>query len=273
VLSLLEDLAEKQKEKYATFWKEFGRVFKEGTGEDSANRERIAKLLRFASTHADGEEQTVGLADYVSRMKEGQDKIYYVTAESFSAARASPHLEIFRKKGVEVLLLSDRVDEWVVSHLTEFDGKALQSVARGRLELGSLEDEAEKKEQEKEAGELKDLVERTKKTLAERVKEVRVTLRLTESPACLVADEHDLSANLQRLLKAAGQKAPSAKPILELNPHHPLVQRLNGETDEGRFGDLAQVLFDQALLAEGGNLEDPAGFVKRLNQLMLSMSK
>ena len=273
VLSLLEDLAEKQQEKFATFWKEFGRVFKEGAGEDSANRERIAKLLRFASTHADSEEQNVGLADYVKRMKEGQEKIYYVTAESFSAARASPHLEVFRKKGVEVLLLSDRVDEWVVSHLTEFEGKALQSVARGRLELGSLEDEEEKKEQEKEAGELKDLVERTQKALAERVKEVRVTLRLTESPACLVADEHDLSANLQRMLKAAGQKAPAAKPILELNPHHPLVQRLNAEAEEGRFGDLAQVLFDQALLAEGGNLEDPAGFVKRLNQLMLSMSR
>ena len=273
VLSLLEDLAEKQPEKYATFWKEFGRVFKEGSGEDSSNRERIAKLLRFASTHADSEEQNVGLADYVSRMKEGQNKIYYVTADNFGAARASPHLEIFRKKGVEVLLLSDRVDEWVVSHLTEFEGKALQSVARGRLELGSLEDEEEKKEQEKEAGELKDLIERTKKALAERVKEVRVTLRLTESPACLVADEHDLSANLQRMLKAAGQKTPAAKPILELNPHHPLVQRLNGETEEGRFGDLAQVLFDQAVLAEGGNLEDPAGFVKRLNQLMLSMSR
>jgi molecular chaperone HtpG len=273
VLSLLEDLAEKQQEKYATFWKEFGRVFKEGAGEDFANRERIAKLLRFASTHADGEEQNVGLADYVSRMRPGQEKIYYVTADSFGAARASPHLEVFRKKGVEVLLLSDRVDEWVVSHLTEFDGKALQSVARGRLELGSLEDEAEKKEQEKEAGELKDLTERTKKALAERVKEVRVTLRLTESPACLVADEHDLSANLQRMLKAAGQKTPAAKPIMELNPRHPLVQRLNQETEEGRFGDLAQVLFDQALLAEGGNLEDPAGFVKRLNQLMLSMSK
>ena len=273
VLSLLEDLAEKQQEKYATFWKEFGRVFKEGAGEDLANRERIAKLLRFASTHTDGEEQNVGLADYVSRMKPGQEKIYYVTADSFSAARASPHLEVFRKKGVEVLLLSDRVDEWVVSHLTEFEGKALQSVARGRLELGSLEDEAEKKEQEKEAGELKDLTERTKKALAERVKEVRVTLRLTESPACLVSDDHDLSANLQRMLKAAGQKAPAAKPIMELNPRHPLVQRLNQETEDGRFGDLAQVLFDQALLAEGGNLEDPAGFVKRLNQLMLSMAK
>jgi molecular chaperone HtpG len=273
VLSLLEDLAEKQQEKYVKFWKEFGRVLKEGVGEDPANRERIAKLLRFASTHADSEEQSAGLADYVSRMKPEQDKIYYVTADTFVAARNSPHLEVFRKKGVEVLLLHDRVDEWLVAHLTEFDGKELQSVAKGRLDLGKLEDEQEKQDQEKEAGERKDLVERIGKALGERVKEVRVTLRLTESPACLVADDHDLSGNLQRLLKAAGQKAPAAKPILEVNPHHPLVERLGQEADETRFGDLAQVLFDQALLAEGGNLEDPAGFVKRLNQLMLSMSK
>jgi molecular chaperone HtpG len=272
VLSLLEELAEKQPDKYATFWKEFGRAFKEGVGEDPGNRERIAKLLRFASTHADTEEQNVSLTDYVSRMKPGQDKIYYVTAEAFGAARASPHLEIFRKKGVEVLLLSDRVDEWVVAHLTEFDGKELQSVARGRLDLGKLEDEEEKRAQEKEAGELKDLTGRTAKALGERVKEVRVTLRLTESPACLVADDYDLSARLQRMLKAAGQKTPGSKPILELNPRHPLVERLKAETDERRFGDLAQVLFDQALLAEGGSLEDPAGFVKRLNQLMLAMS-
>jgi molecular chaperone HtpG len=273
VLGLLEELAEKQPEKYATFWKEFGRVFKEGAGEDAANRERIAKLLRFATTHADTEEQGVPLAGYVARMKPGQDKIYYVTADSFAAARSSPHLEIFRKKGIEVLLLSDRVDEWLVAHLTEFEGKELQSVARGALELGDLADEEEKREQEKEAGELKDLVERMKKALGERVKDVRVTSRLTESPACLVADERDLSAHLQRMLKAAGQKAPAGKPILELNPGHPLVQRLNQEAEENRFGDLAQVLFDQALLAEGGSLEDPAGFVKRLNQLMLSMSK
>jgi molecular chaperone HtpG len=272
VLSLLEELAEKQPDKYATFWKEFGRAFKEGVGEDPGNRERIAKLLRFASTHADTEEQNVSLTDYVSRMKPGQDKIYYVTAEAFGAARASPHLEIFRKKGVEVLLLSDRVDEWVVAHLTEFDGKELQSVARGRLDLGKLEDEEEKRAQEKDAGELKDLTGRTAKALGERVKEVRVTLRLTESPACLVADDYDLSAHLQRMLKAAGQKTPGSKPILELNPRHPLVERLKAETDERRFGDLAQVLFDQALLAEGGSLEDPAGFVKRLNQLMLAMS-
>ena len=273
VLSLLEDLAEKQQEKYATFWKEFGRVFSVGVGEDSASRERIAKLLRFASTHADTEAQDVALADYVSRMKPDQEKIYYVTADSFTAARASPHLEIFRKKDVEVLLLSDRVDEWLVAHLTEFEGKELQSVARGRLDLGKLEDEEEKKERDREAGELKDLTDRTAKALGERVKEVRVTLRLTESPACLIADEHDLSANLQRMLKAAGQKAPGTKPILELNPRHPLVQRLNQEKEDARFGDLAQILFDQALLAEGGSLEDPAGFVKRLNQLMLSLSR
>jgi len=271
VLAMIEDLAENHKEKFATFWKEFGLVFKEGIGEDHANRERIAKLLRLASTHKDSEEQEVSLVDYVSRMKPGQEKIYYVTADSFAAAKNSPHLEIFRKKGVEVLLLSERVDEWVASHLTEFEGKALQSVAKGRLELGGLEDEAEKKEQEKEADEFKDLTEKIKKALGERVKDVRVTLRLTESPACLVADEHDLNANLQRMLKAAGQKVPTSKPILEINPHHPLVLRLKAEAQDERFNDLAQVLFDQSLLAEGGQLEDPAGFVKRLNQLMLAM--
>ena len=271
VLGMLEDLAENQKEKYATFWKEFGRCFKEGAGEDFANRERIAKLVRFASTHKDTDEQDVSLADYVSRMKEGQDKIYYVTADTFSAAKASPHLEIFRKKGVEVLLMSDRVDEWAVSHIPEFEGKPLQSVAKGRLELGKLEDEAEKKAQEKEADEFKDLTGKITKSLGERVKDVRVTLRLTDSPACLVADEHDLSANLQRLLKSAGQAVPQAKPIMEINPHHQLVVRLSSETDETRFADLAQILFDQALLAEGGTLEDPAGFVKRLNQLIVSL--
>jgi len=272
VLSMLEDLAENNKEKFATFWKEFGQVFKEGTGEDFANRERIAKLLRFASTHKDTEEQDTSLADYVSRMKPGQEKIYYVTAESFGAAKNSPHLEIFRKKGVEVLLMYERVDEWVATHVAEFDGKAMQSVAKGRLELGKLEDEAEKKEQEKEESEFKDLTEKIQKALGDRVKEVRVTLRLTDSPACLVADEHDLGANLQRLLKAAGQKVPTSKPVFEINPHHLLVQRLKDEADETRFNDLTQVLFDQSLLAEGGQLEDPASFVKRLNQLMLAMS-
>ena len=271
VLSMLEDLAENQKEKYATFWKEFGRVIKEGLGEDHANRERLAKLARFASTHKDTEDQDVSLADYVGRMKEGQDKIYYVTAESFAAAKNSPHLEIFRKKGIEVLLLSDRVDEWSLSFFSEFEGKALQSIAKGDLDLGKLADEEEKKEQEKDAGEHKDLIERIKKALGEKVKDVRVTHRLTESPVCLVADAHDMGMHLERLLKSAGQNVPGSKPILEVNPRHPLVQRLTSESDDARFGDWSQVLFDQALLAEGAQLEDPAGFVKRLNQLILAI--
>jgi len=271
VLSMVEDLAENNKDKFATFWKEFGRVFKEGAGEDHANRDRIAKLLRFASTHKDATDEEVSLADYLSRMKPEQEKIYYVTADSFAAAKASPHLEVFRKKGVEVLLMSDRVDEWMMSFLTEFEGKKLQSVAKGALDLGKLEDETEKKAQEQEAAEHKDLVERVKKSLGERVKDVRVTLRLTESPACLVADEHDMTAGLQRMLKAAGQNVPASQPILEINTRHPLVQRLQAEAEESRFGDLAAVLFDQSLLAEGGQLEDPAGFVKRLNQLMLAL--
>ncbi len=274
VLSLLEGLADSdeaaEKEKYAGFWKEFGNVLKEGVGEDFANKERIAKLLRFASTHNDTTEQTVSLADYVSRMKEGQEKIYFVTAETFLAAKNSPHLEIFRKKGIEVLLLSDRVDEWVVGHLTEFEGKQLQSVAKGGLDLGKLEDEAEKQEQEKEAGEYKDLTDKVKQALEARVKDVRITHRLTDSPSCLVADEHDVSGNLARMLKAAGQKAPESKPILEINPHHPAVQRLKYE--EARFDDWANLLFEQAQLAEGGQLEDPAGFVKRINDLMLALS-
>ncbi len=271
VLGLLEDLAENQKDKYATFWKEFGRVMKEGIGEDWSNKERIAKLLRFSSTQTDTEEQSVGLADYVARMKEGQEKIYYITAETFAAAKNSPHLEIFRKKGIEVLLLSDRVDEWVGSNLTEFDGKPLASVAKGQLDLGKLAEE-DKQEQEKEAGEHKALVEKIRKSLGEQVKDVRVTLRLTSSPACLVADEHGMSGNLERMLKAAGQNVPSTKPILEINPHHPLVLRLKYEGDDERFGDWSRILFDQALLAEGGQLEDPATFVRRLNELILNMA-
>jgi len=271
VLSMIEDLAEKDKEKFATFWKEFGKVIKEGVVEDYGNRERIAKVLRFASTHADSEAQEVSLADYISRMKPEQEKIYYITAETFAAAKNSPHLEVFRKKGVEVLLMYDRVDEWVTQHLMEFEDKKLQSVAKGRLELGKLEDEAEKTAQEKEASESKPLLERIKKSLGESVKDVRVTLRLTDSPACLVMDEHDMGAHYQRLLKASGQNLPASKPILEINPQHPLVLRLKDEADEARFGDLAKVLFDQSLLAEGGQLEDPAGFVRRLNQLMLSL--
>ncbi len=270
VLALLEDLAQNQKDKYAGFWKEFGLVLKEGAGEDHANKEKIAALLRFASTHNDSEEQTVSFADYLARMKPGQEKIYFVTADSFLAAKNSPHLEVFRKKGIEVLLLAERVDEWLGSNLTEFEGKPLASVARGDLDLGKLEDEAEKKEQEKQAGEYKDLTDKIKAALAEQVKEVRVTLRLTSSPACLVSDQYDMGGNLARILKAAGQKVPESKPIMEINPGHPLVQRLKYE--ETHFADWSQVLFDQALLAEGGQLEDPAGFVKRLNELMLALA-
>jgi molecular chaperone HtpG len=274
VLGLLENLATSEdaaeKEKYAKFWGEFGKVLKEGIGEDFANKEKIAGLLRFASTHADTADETVSLKDYLGRMKPEQEKIYYVTAETFNAAKNSPHLEVFRKKGIEVILLSDRVDEWVVSHLAEFEGKQLVSVAKGGLNLGKLEDEAEKKEAESAAGEFKDLTEKIARSLGDKVKEVRVTHRLTDSPACLVADEHDVSGNLARILKATGQKAPNAQPILEINPKHPVVLRLKYE--EAKFDDWAAVLFDQALLAEGGQLDDPATFVKRMNELMLSMS-
>jgi len=268
VLGLLEELAGEQVEKYAVFWKEFGRVLKEGIGEDHANRERLAKLLRFASTHADTDAQTVSFADYVSRMKGGQDKIYIVTADSFGAAKASPHLEIFRKKGIEVLLLSDRVDEWLLAHLPEFDGKALQSVAKGALELDKLADAEEKKAIERDEGEFKDVLGKVKTVLGEKVKDVRVTHRLTESASCLVFDQQDPGGNLQRLLKAAGQPVTEAAPILELNPGHPLVVRLKAEAEDVRFGDLAAVLFDEAVLAEGGQLDDPAGFVRRLNKLL-----
>jgi molecular chaperone HtpG len=271
VLALLADMAGNDAEKYAKFWGEFGRVLKEGVGEDFANKDKIAALLRFASTQADTADETVSLKDYIARMKEGQEKIYYVTAETFNAARNSPHLEVFRKKGIEVLLLSERVDEWVVGSLTEFDGKELVSVAKGGLDLGKLEDEAEKQEQEKQADEFKALTEQIKGSLADKVKEVRITHRLTDSPACLVSDEHDIGGNLARILKAAGQKAPTSAPILEINPQHPVVQRLKSES--ARFDDWAAVLFDQALLAEGGQLDDPAGFVKRVNQLMLEMGR
>jgi molecular chaperone HtpG len=274
VLTLLESLANSDeaadKEKYAEFWKAFGKVLKEGVGEDFANKDKIAGLLRFASTQLDTPDEVVSLADYIGRMKEGQDKIYFVTAETFNAAKNSPHLEVFRKKGIEVLLLTDRVDEWVTGNLTEFDGKALVSVAKGGLDLGALEDEAEKQEVEKAADEYKELLDKMKASLGERVKDVKVTLRLTDSPACLVADEHDLGMNLARILKAAGQSAPVSKPILEINPGHPAVLRLKYE--DKHFDDWAAVLFDQALLAEGGTLDDPATFVKRINQLMMAMS-
>ena len=269
ILGMLEDMAKNEQEKYAQFWSEFGLVLKEGAAEDFANREKIGGLLRFATTHADTDAATVSLADYIGRMKEGQDKIYYITAETFNAAKNSPHLEVFRKKGIEVLLLSDRVDEWVMSSLTEFSGKELVSVAKGGLDLGKLEDETEKQEQQKQADDFKELTEKIKTVLADRVKEVRVTHRLTDSPACLVADEHDIGGNMARMLKAAGQKAPSFQPILEINPAHPVVMRLKEE--QQHFEDWTAVLFDQALLAEGGQLDDPAGFVKRVNHLMLEM--
>jgi len=269
VLGLMEDMASKDAEKYATFWGEFGQVLKEGVGQDFGNKDKIAGLLRFASSHTDSADETVSLADYIGRMKEGQDAIYYITAETFNAAKNSPHLEVFRKKGIEVLLLSSRVDEWVVGSLTEFQDKKLVSVAKGGLDLGALEDKAEKEEQAKQADEHKDLTERFKTSLAGRVKEVRVTHRLTDSPACLVADEHDMGGNMARMLKAAGQKIPESQPILEINPQHPVVMRLKDETEH--FDDWTAVLFDQALLAEGGQLDDPAGFVKRVNHLMLEM--
>jgi molecular chaperone HtpG len=274
VLSMLEELADsdeqEKKDKYASFWKEFGQVLKEGIGEDSSNKERIAKLIRFASTHNDNDGQTTSFTDYIGRMKEGQDKIYYATGESYAAAKNSPHLEIFRKKGVEVLLLTDRVDEWMLSFLNDFEGKSLVSVAKGDLDLGKLEDEAEKKVHEETEASYKELVEKMKAALSEKAKEVRVTFRLTDSPACLVADENELSGNLMRMLKASGQNAPESKPILEINPDHPLVQRLKYE--EAKFDDWANILFDQAMLAEGGSLADPAGFVKRLNDMLLGMT-
>ncbi|OGA16809.1 MAG: molecular chaperone HtpG [Betaproteobacteria bacterium RIFCSPLOWO2_02_FULL_66_14] len=267
VLGLLEDLASNQPEKFAEFWKEFGRAFKEGIGEDAGNRERIAKLLRFASTHAESDSQTVSLADYVSRMKPGQDRVWYVTADSFAAARSSPHLEIFRRKGIEVLLLGERVDEWLVANLPEFDARKLASVARGGLDLGELADEAESKDVEAKRKAFGTLVGRLKDALGERVREVRVTQRLTDSPACVVVDENDMSANLARILRAAGQQAPAGKPILEINPSHPIVERL--KEDDPRFADWAALLYEQALLAEGATLDDPAAFVRRLNALLL----
>ncbi len=268
IIGLLEDLAENHKEKYATFWSAFGRVFKEGLGEDFANKEKLGALMRFASTHNADDAQTVSFADYVSRMKHGQEKIYYVTADTFAAAKNSPHLEVFKKKGIEVLLLTENVDEWWLGQFEEFGGKKLQSVAKGDLDLGALADEAEKKAQEKVADEFKPLVEKIKAALIDKVKEVRVTHRLTDSPACLVVDENELSGNLERMLKAAGQKVNASQPILEINPGHALIAKLTLAEGEA-FTEMSQVLFDQALLAEGGQLEDPATFVKRVNKLIV----
>ena len=265
VLALLEDLAQNRKDDYAKFWDAFGQVLKEGVGEDATNRERIAKLLRFDSTTSDA--QNVSLGDYAARMKEGQKAIYYATADSLEAARNSPHLEIFRMKGIEVLLLTDRVDEWMLSFLSEFEKHPLVSVAKGDLDLGELADAAEKETRDKVAGEFKDLVERVKAALGEAVTDVRITLRLTDSPACVVVERDAMSQHLQRLLKSAGQKAPEAKPILELNPHHPLVERLKAESGDS-LKEWSMLLLDQATLAEGGQLEDPAAFVKRMNRML-----
>lgn len=271
ILSLLEDMAENKPEQYAEFWDQFGQVMKEGIGEDTSNKDRIATLLRFASTHGDTSAQTVSLADYIGRMKEGQDKIYYVSADSYAAASNSPHLEIFRKKGLEVLLLSERVDEWMLSYLRDFQDKPLVSIAKGGLDLDQLADEDEKKHQAEVAETFKPLVERLKTALDDKVKEVRVTGRLVDSPACVVVDENELSPHLLRMLQAAGQEAPTVKPILEINPEHALVARIQSASDTD-FGDWALLLLDQAMLAEGANVADPAAFVKRMNRLLLEQA-
>jgi molecular chaperone HtpG len=272
VLDMLAKLAKSKGDDYATFWKEFGQVLKEGPAEDSANKEKIAKLLRFSTTHTDAEAQDQSLEDYVSRMQETQDKIYYVVAENFKTAKHSPHLEVFRKKGIEVLLLSDRVDDWLMNHLQEFDGKQFQDVARGALDLAA-ESEEEKAEREKLAKESEAVVERLAKVLESKVAEVRATNRLTDSATCLVVGDYDMGAQMRRIMEAAGQPVPESKPILEINPTHPLVKMLDQEADEDRFADLGNILFDQANLAEGGQLDDPAAYVSRLNKLLLEMSK
>lgn len=271
VLGMLEKIAKNDPEKYQKFWTEFGRVLKEGPAEDFTNREKIAKLLRFATTHTGDEEQTVTLDDYISRMQKGQDKIYYIAADSHAAAKNSPHLEIFKKKGIEVLLLSDRVDEWLTSNLTEFEGKKLQSVAKGELDLGK--DEASEKKLEEKAKSSEKLVKRMKKTLGDRVEDVRVTNRLTDSPACIVLHEHDMAMHMQRILKEAGHAMPGSKPILEINPDHPIVKKLGVEKSKKKFDDWSDILFDQAILAEGGQLDDPSGFVTKLNKMLVSIAR
>ncbi|RLA01889.1 MAG: molecular chaperone HtpG [Gammaproteobacteria bacterium] len=273
VLGLLETMVKDEPDLYKDFWKQFGNVLKEGPGEDFANKERIAKLLRFSSTKTDSEEQDVSLDDYIARMKDGQDTIYFVTADSFAAAKNSPHLQIFRRKGIEVLLLSDRVDEWLVSHLTEYDGKSLASIAKGELDLDKLADEDEKKAAKETEADYADLVKRMQEVLAERVNTVRVSQRLTDSPSCLVMGEQDMAVHMQQMLKQAGHDVPASKPDLEINPAHPLVSRLKAEADEARFSSWSNVLLDQAMLSEGGQLEDPVAFVNRLNDLLQEMTK
>ncbi|MEQ6884578.1 molecular chaperone HtpG [Salicola sp. Rm-C-2C1-2] len=272
-LDMLKKLANNDPEKYQQFWDQFGQVVKEGPAEDFGNREKISPLLRFASTHAGDSTQNVSLDDYVARMKEGQEKIYFLTADSHQAAEASPHLEIFRKKGIEVLLLTDRIDEWMMGYLSEYEGKHLQDVSRGELDLDEVESEEERKEQEQASEEHKDLVERIQKTLSERVKEVKVTKRLTESPACLVVGDYDMGQQMRKIMEAAGQPVPDSKPIFEINVDHPLVQRLETEQGEERFSDLTQVIFDQATLASGQEIEDPGTYVSRLNRLLLELAE
>lgn len=270
ILSLLEEMAEQKPDDYQIFWKAFGNVIKEGPAEDYSNRETIAKLMRFASTRTDTPEQNISFSDYIANMKPGQEVIYYITGETFAAARKSPHLEIFREKNIEVLLLSDRIDEWLVGNLTEFEGKKLQSVAKGDLELGDISADT-KAEHEALEKDFESIVKQAKEVLGEKVKDVRTTYRLTDSPACIVVEEHELGGHLQRMLKAAGQTIPESKPILELNPKHQLLQRLKAETDDERFKQWMEVLLDQAMLAEGAQVEDPAGFVQRLNRLWLDL--
>ncbi|WP_299978007.1 molecular chaperone HtpG [uncultured Pseudoteredinibacter sp.] len=272
VLDTLSKMASKEPEQYAEFWTEFGQVLKEGPAEDFANKEKIAKLFRFASTHTDKADQDQSLEAYIERMQEGQDKIYYVAAENFNTAKNSPHLEVFRKKGIEVLLLSDRVDDWLMSHMMEFEGKQFQDVGKGALDLGELESEEDKKAQEESEKQFESLIDRAKAALEGRVDQVRITHRLTDSPACLVVNEHDMGAQMRRLLEQAGQDVPDSNPNLELNPEHPLVVKLDQEADEDRFADLVGILFDQANLAEGGQLEDPANYVQKLNKLLLELS-
>lgn len=268
VLDMLEKLATDDVEKYTKFWQAFGNVIKEGLSEDFANRDRIAKILRFSSTAADDAKQNVSFADYVSRMRAGQDKIFYIAAESFAAAQHSPHLEVFRKKDIEVLLLSDRIDEWMLSNFPEYEGKKIQSIAKGDLDLGKLEDKENKEQLEKAKNESEDLVKRIQKSLGEKVKEVRVTARLTDSPVCLAMQEFDMSVHLQQVMQMAGHAIPAGKPILEINPAHPLIVRLKSETDENQFNEWSQFLFDQAWLVEGGKLDNPAAFVQRMNNLL-----
>ncbi|MFJ2488018.1 molecular chaperone HtpG [Pseudomonas sp. NPDC087639] len=272
VLDMLEKLAKNEPEQYKGFWKNFGQVIKEGPAEDFANKEKIAGLLRFASTNGDDGEQIVGLADYLARAKEGQDKIYYLTGETYAQVKNSPHLEVFRKKGIEVLLLTDRIDEWLMSYLSEFDGKSFVDVARGDLDLGNLDSEEDKKAAEEVAKSKEGLVERLKTALGDSVAEVRVSHRLTDSPAILAIGEQDLGLQMRQILEASGQKVPDSKPIFEFNPAHPLIEKLDGEQSEERFGDLSHILFDQAALAAGDSLKDPAAYVRRLNKLLVELS-